>query len=413
MTSIWRRIRRKPLRTVLTLLQVVLGSLAMTLALSLYLDAYARQNADQAERFDLMAGYKDENGSPNTYYLMDGAGAAELSKLAPDVEKVALYAETWKPTVAKGDKLYQFRQGAFVDNAYFDLNDIALTRGSLFSQREADAKEAVMLISDGAANILFAGEDPLGQTLTVMPDESFNASDEQLVTYKVVGTFAEKTGNGDDVRNQNFVYFANWTSSVGMGSSDTLNVLAKAGRGEEARAQILSAARQVFGSRMRDWDVEEGKDFYIREMGESDFGNNSNLLDPTVVMFGLFGIIALIVGGVGIFSIMVVDALERERDIGIKRALGATRGSVVREFTLEATLLSGLGGLVGVLLAALIIPLLEQQVGSNLFWSVDLRWQPVAALIVVGVTLGLGAVLGVFPALRAGRTNTVDALKGT
>ena len=129
-------------------------------------------------------------------------------------------------------------------------------------------------------------------------------------------------------------------------------------------------------------------------------------------MFGLFGIVALIVGSIGIFSIMVVDALERERDIGIKRALGATRGSVVRELTLEATLLSGLGGLVGVLLAALVIPLLARQVGSNLFWSIDLRWQPLAGLLVVGVTLLLGLVLGIFPALRAGRTNPVQALKG-
>ena len=197
-----------------------------------------------------------------------------------------------------------------------------------------------------------------------------------------------------------------------MGASDTLSVLAKEGRGDEARAQIISAARQVFASRLRDWDVEEGKDFYIRELGESDFGPNPNLLDPTVVMFGLFGIVALIVGSIGIFSIMVVDALERERDIGIKRALGATRGSVVRELTLEATLLSGLGGLVGVLLAALLIPLLARQVGSNLFWNIDLRWQPLAGLLVVGVTLLLGLVLGIFPAWRAGRTNPVQALKG-
>ena len=417
MISIWRRIRRKPLRTVLTLLQVVLGSLAMTLALSLYLDAYARQNSSQAERFDLIAGYRDESGAPNTYLIMDEAGAAELLTLAPDIEKVALYTEEWNPTVTKGDRLYQFQQGAFVDNTYFDLNSVELTRGSFFTQQEADTKEAVALVSDGAAAILFGDEDPLGQSLAFVPHESYNVPADQRVTYKVIGTFAEKTGSGVDAQNQDFVYFPRWTTSYTLGENytdtDTLNVLAKPGRGEEARAQVLSAARQVFGEQVIELGAEEGEDFYVREMGASDFGPNSDLLDPTVVMFGLFGIVALIVGGVGIFSIMVVDALERERDIGIKRALGATRGSVVREFTLEATLLSGLGGLVGVLIAALVIPLLERQVGSNLFWSVALRWQPVAASIVVGVTLALGLVLGIFPALRAGRTNTVEALKGT
>ncbi len=388
----------------------MLGALAMTLALSAYLGAYARQNAAQAERFNLIAGYRDEDGSSSTYGVMDEAGVAELLTLVPDVE-IALYAQAWSPTVELNGRLYQFNQGAFVDSAYFDLNDVSVTRGSQFTEQEADAQERVVLISDGAAAILFPDADPLGQSLSLMPDESLG--DAGLpVLYRIIGTFAERTGTAAEVQNQDFVYFPSWTSSD-MGVIDTLNVLAKEGQGEAAREQVVGAARQVFAATLRDMDVEEGKDFYISELGESDFGLNSNLLDPTVVMFGLFGTVALIVGSIGIFSIMVVDALERERDIGIKRALGATRGSVVREFTLEATLLSGLGGLLGVLLAALVIPLLARQVGSNLFWSIDLRWQPLAALLVVGVALLLGLVLGIFPALRAGRTNPVEALKGT
>ena len=98
MRNVLRRFRKKPLRAVLTLLQVVLGSLAMTLALSAYLDAYARQNAAQAERFDLMAGYKDDSGYPIAYPVMDEAGIAELLTLVPDVEKVAPYEQAWDPT---------------------------------------------------------------------------------------------------------------------------------------------------------------------------------------------------------------------------------------------------------------------------------------------------------------------------
>ena len=410
MRSVFRRFRRKPLRAVLTLLQIVLGSLAMTLALSIYLDAYARQNAAQAERFDLIAGNVDEDGSSYTYSFMSAAGAAELTTLAPDVEKVALYAQEWVPMVELGGRLYQFQWGAFVDNAFFDLNDVALTRGSLFTQSEADAKEAVLLLSDEAAAILFPDLDPLGQTLTLMPDENLGDPDASPQPFRVIGTFAVKR---DASGEQDHVYLPTWTQSNVVGGSSTLNVLAKAGRGDAARAQVVSAARRVFAQRLEDWDVEEGKDFYIREMGESPFGPRPDLLDPTVVMFGLFGIAALMVGSIGIFSIMVVDALERERDIGVKRALGATRGSVVRELTLEATLLSGLGGLLGVFSAALLFPLLARGVGENVFWGIDLRWQPLAAGLVVGVTLLLGAALGIFPAWRAGRTNPAQVLKGT
>ncbi len=409
MKSVGRRFRKNPLRTILTLLQIVLGALSMTLALSVYLDAYARQNAVQAERFDLIAGYKDEDGSSSTYALMDAAGAAELQGLAPDVEKVALYAQEWRPTVELGGKLYQFQGGAYVDNAYFSLNDVGVTRGSLFTQREADAKEAVLLLSDEAADVLFPDADPLNQTLKLMPDENLGTSAGSPQTFRVIGTFTEEA---DPYSEQDHVYFPSWTQSNVMGGGSTLNVLAAAGRGDAAREQVLSAARQVFGERARDWQLEEGKDFYIREMGEPPFGASNNLLDPTVVMFGLFGIVALIVGSIGIFSIMVVDALEREREVGIKRALGATKGGVVREFVLEAALLSGLGGGLGALLAALLIPLLARGVGENIFWGITLRWQPLAALLVVGMTLLLGTVLGIFPALRAGRTNPVQALKG-
>ncbi len=407
MTSLVRRLRRKPLRTTLTLLQVVLGSLAMTLALSAYLDAYARQHRGEAERFDLIAGFRDEDGSSSTYMMMDEQGAAELAQLAPDVEKVALYTEEWQPTVEKEGRLYQFWQGVYVDNVYFELNDIQPTRGSLFTEQEAAAQDAVALLSDKAAAILFPDADPLGQTLKFVPNEDFGPVGAP-VTYRIIGTFADQPATAED---RSAVYLALWTYDNSRGGAATLNVLAAPGRGDAAREQTLSAARQVFGDAVRSYDLEPGKDFYIREQGERGFGANPALLDPTIVMFSLFGIVALIVGSIGIFSIMVVDALERERDIGIVRALGATKGSVVRAMTLEAALLAGLGGLVGAALAAGVIPLLAREVGDDLFWSVELYWRPLAALLVVGVTLLLGTVLGIFPALRAARTQIVQALK--
>ncbi|CAN5878404.1 sporulation-delaying-protein transporter subunit SkiZ [soil metagenome] len=408
MNSVLRRLRRKPLRTVLTLLQVALGALAMTLALSAYLDAYARQHRGQAERFDLIAGYRDEDGSNSTYGVMDAQGAAELAKLAPDVDKVALYAEEWQPTVEKDGRLYQFQQGAYVDNVYFELNDVEPTRGSLFTDQEAAAQDAVAIVSDKAVAILFPDMDPLEQTLKLVPNEDFGGSAAAPVTYRIIGTFADNPMIAED---RSAIYFPLWTYGDSRGGGATLNVMAATGRGDEARAQTLSAARQVFGPKLQGWEVEDGKDFYIREPGERSFGPNPALLDPTIVMFSLFGIVALIVGSIGIFSIMVVDAVERKRDIGIVRALGATRGSVVRAMTLEAALLAGLGGLVGAALAALVIPLLARQVGNNLFWSVNLYWRPLAALLVVAVTLALGTVLGIFPALRAARTQIVQALK--
>ena len=416
-----RRFRKNPLRTVLTLLQIFLGALAMTLALSAYFGATAGQS-QQPDRFDLISGEIDKDGSSSTNYLMDAAGAKEVLALAPDVKKVSLYMQMWSPEVASGGKLYQVQQGAYVDADYFALSDISLVKGTVFGSQDASSEAAVALISEGAANILFEDEDPLSQSITLMPSGGFVAYDEEgnelpspePEVFQIIGTFAQKTGNGSEVWNQSHLYLPMWKSGDQAGdTTDTLNILAKPGRGEAARAQIISAARQAYAARLNDWGIEEGKDFYVREMGDDGFSQTQNdLLDPTVVMFGLFGIIALIVGSIGIFSIQLVDALERERDTSIRRALGATRGRVVRDMTLEASFLAGLGGLLGAASAALIIPLLTRGVGGSLFWSLELRWQPLAAFIVVAMTLVLGLVLGIFPALRAGRTDVVQALKG-
>ena len=87
-------------------------------------------------------------------------------------------------------RLYQFNQGAYVDGAYFDLNDISVTRGSQFTKQEAEANETVLLISDGAADILFPDVDPVGKTLTLMPSEDAGAESPQA--FRVIGTFADK-----------------------------------------------------------------------------------------------------------------------------------------------------------------------------------------------------------------------------
>jgi putative ABC transport system permease protein len=421
MNSVLRKFRRKPLRTFLTMLQIVLGALAMTLALSTYLEALQRQASKQPDRFDLVAGTKSESDSfgTTTYSMMDQKSVNELLELAPAVEKVAFIGDAWNSsTIERDGRLYKFQSAAYVNDDYFDLNEIVLTEGSLFTTYDKETEAAVMLISEGAARILFPNQSAVNQTFNIVPDEDYVVYDEDgkpqpaapPEPFKIVGVFADRPILQNE--GQHSLLLPTWRQKD-VGEASVVNVLAKEGQGDEAREQSLMAARQVFSSRIAEWGLEKDETFFVNELGENMWSSQSqNLPDPTVVMFGLFGIVALIVGSIGIFSIMLVDALERERDTGIKRALGATKARITREMTLEATLIAGLGGLLGVLLAALVIPWLAAQVGNTLFWNTNLRWQPLAALIVFALTLILGMVLGFFPALRASSVKPVEALKG-
>jgi putative ABC transport system permease protein len=400
----------------LTLAQIALGALSMTLALSAYLDAYQRQHASQPEQFELIAGFRQPDGGRAEYYLFDKTGTKQLPALAPDVESTSAYGRAIATKIEMSGRLYEFLSGAYVDTNYFELNNIELVEGSFFTDDDAKTERAVVLISSNAAKILFGDSDPIGQEFKLLPDEmlvNYDESGKQISgplpeMFVVIGTFAEKIGE-PEARNQNYVYFPIWKRSGQMGGSSTLIIKAKEGRGNEAREQVVSAARELYKSRYLEFGIESGKDFYIRDIGGTNFIQERSTIDPMVAVFGLFGIVALLVGCIGVFSILLVDALEREREIAIKRAIGAARIVIVREMVIEALMLTGLGGVMGSALAALIIPVLMNQVGA-LFWNVNLNWSPLAASLVVGLLILVGVVLGLFPALRASNVQPAQGL---
>lgn len=124
----------------------------------------------------------------------------------------------------------------------------------------------------------------------------------------------------------------------------------------------------------------------------------------TSLFLGL-GAVALLVGGVGIANVMVISVLERRSEIGLRRALGATRGHIRLQFLTESLLLSGIGGAAGVGAGALITALYA----SNRGWAIAVPWYVLAGG--VGAALAIGAVAGLYPAVRAARMAPTEALR--
>jgi putative ABC transport system permease protein len=117
------------------------------------------------------------------------------------------------------------------------------------------------------------------------------------------------------------------------------------------------------------------------------------------------GAVALLVGGLGIANVMLMAVLERRSEIGLRRALGATRGHIVGQFLTESLLLAGSGGIAGVLLGSAVTILYAQSQG----WLVALPW--VGIVGGVGLAVVIGAVAGLYPAIRAARTAPTEALR--
>ena len=323
--------------------------------------------------------------------------------------ELGVLEETYYSEFSFNGRRYQFQDGATVSPEYLELRGLDLTRGSTFSTSEAATEEAVLLISDAAARTIFGDADPIGQTL-------LEASTTGAPTpYRVIGTFAD--GAGAAASSAPAVYFPVWAPSsthyvIGTFATSQLIVRSAPGRSEAAGQQLLAAVRRQYREHPQLAGVAPGRDFYIYEGNyEGNFAVDvGSELNPNRVILGLFGVMALVIGSIGVFSSTVVSVAERGYEIGIKRALGATGGAVGREFALEALLLTLVGAPLGAGLAAVLLPPLVGLLGS-FFFGGAVVWQPLAALVAVGLTALLGSVLSLAPALQTVRAAPVEGLR--
>lgn len=413
-----KRLLRKPLRTTLAVLEVLLGTLAVTLALSAYLGS-PQLRTRVSDTFELVSGTRNDRGEAEEIRpIFTENKLSEIKGLAPDVETLGMYGRTtyFSPVyVQAGNDIYQFQDEATVSPQYFEVMEMVPVQGSFFT--EVERGENVVVISEEAARVMFSSANPVGQELRIMAGYNGLGSGMPSVTFRIVGTYEDgkpvKSSWGYTMLSRPSLLYPAWLEGIGpvTNTQEFLIAKAKDGQGEAARQQLLNAVRQVYRNEIDSELLATNKDFYFAEPAQS-FMTISNYIDPTVILFGIFGIVSLITGAIGIFSIMLVDTLERTHETGIRRAIGASKTRIMWEVSSEAAVVSLLGGLLGIALAALLIPILNNTVGTTLFQQSELRWQPLAALVALGSAVLLSAVLSLLPAWQAVRMKPIEALKG-
>ena len=418
--SLLRRLQRRPAQTLLVLLAVFFGSAAITLSLSAYLGS-PQFKSGLSGRFELSAGWRSRDewsGHP----MFVEADLAPVQALAPDVEKLAIFGRTtnFEPLYIQVEgELYDFPDEATVSADYFDIMEMTPAQGSFFT--EADRGQNVVVISEGAARTLFGTDDPIGKTVGV-PASPQVLGQEPVgrIPFTVVGTFADadidtvETAYGYVLFTRPPLLYPAWSQGVGPISDLQETFLAQAKTGQEAaaRTQLLAAVRQFYKDELDPQETAEDRDFYLTEPGDGP-GLPKDFIDPSVVLFGIFGIVALLTSTIGVFSAQLADVLERGHELGVRRALGASQVRVVLELAGEAASVALVGSALGVLAAALAVPVMNRALGQTDFWQGDLRWQPLAALTALGLVVGLSFVLSLFPTWQAVKTRPIDALKST
>jgi len=284
---------------------------------------------------------------------------------------------------------------AFVEGVsyeYFDVVDAEFADGRPFTDLESRAGARVAVLGANVARALFGSGLAVGRTLLLAGE-----------SWSVVGVQPPRKGGffGEN-RNDNVIFVPLRAAQRRFSEAEAtvLYVRAKPGERDAARVELEAILR-----RLRRLGPDEANDFDL-----STADQIIETLDQVSKAIGLatfaLAAVSLVIGGIGIANVMIIAVTERTREIGVRRALGARRAEVLRQFLLEAAFLSGTGGLAGVLVASLLGLLITLFAPG--FSAVAPAWAVVSGLAASVLT---GIVAGYLPARRAAFLDPVEALR--
>jgi putative ABC transport system permease protein len=346
-------------------------------------------------------------GSTNQGGVRTNQGTAQT--LTYD-DAVALSTQELSAVAAVAPEVRNFGQAVYQGNnvntqivgvtpEYETVRNFKVQSGEFINSANVTARSTVAVIGAGIMNSLFNGEDPVGQTLRI-----------NNVGFKVVGVLESKGGSGfGNQDDQILVPLTTVAARLQRGNfrgSNLVNQISVQAAGENQMSAAIQQISEVLRERHK---IRFEDDFTVRS--QEDLLATANQITGVFTLFlgGVAGI-SLLVGGIGIMNIMLVSVTERTREIGIRKAIGATRGNILAQFLTEATVLSVMGGLIGVLLGMAIARAISTLSAGGTFQlnsvvSLD------SVLLATLFAMAIGLFFGIYPAYRAASLHPIDALR--
>ena len=275
---------------------------------------------------------------------------------------------------------------------YIDVHGFSIAHGAFFTAADEAARRRSVVLGSEIPGMLDA--DPaamIGQTVQI-----------RSISFDIIGVLESKGGSGwrnpdDDI----WIPLSTAQFRV-TGNEFVQTISARVSDSSTVPMAMLEIERVL----RREHGVLPGKDNDFAIMNRKQFAESRQEATQvfTYLLAGIAGV-SLVVGGIGIMNIMLVTVTERTREIGVRKALGATKGNILLQFLVESTILCLLGGLIGLALGASVSALLAKYAG----------WQTVvtssSAMMAFGFSAAVGMVFGIWPAKRAAALDPIDALR--
>lgn len=311
-----------------------------------------------------------------------------LAKLMPIVfgsETVAFENETYRPTIFG------------VTNFFAEIYDLYPNEGRLFTDEEIKGSASVVIIGSKVKEELFGQNEALNEKIKIKGKN-----------FKIIGILSKKGQssflNFDEAvvipytTAQQYIFGIKYFNRLVIEADEEANV-------DKTVQDIKTTLRDSHNI------TDSGKDDFFVETQAQAIQTVSIITDILTLFLGAVAAISLLVGGIGIMNIMLVSVTERTHEIGLRKALGATEKDIMIQFLLEAVMLTGLGGVIGIALGAGFSLLASIIISSVLAvkWAFTL---PLLAVVLgIGVSAVVGLTFGIYPARQASKKSPIESLR--